>query len=489
MRVTKLQLLGRERALTVAPVTPGAFKLAGSAFFTQLGFEVGGDIYKRLQLEEWSPPGGAQTYFPAFRRQAGGVLVAGFDPGLVQLHREMALRALGQAGTAATRAHRCDLTEYYIDDLGLKPLDVGLIVQGAAEANFDFLAYKKDPKPLRVLEEIGFMGCEIPQDEVERALAIAEGEAHARELILHPPNVVYPEELGRRAKAILEPLGLKVRVYDHNEVAAMGYGLLTAVGKGSARREVLIEIVYEPEGCIKTECLALVGKGLTMDTGGYYAKPFPTANSMKGDMAGAAAVIGAMYAIAKLKLQRKVVAVIPAAENSISGSAMYPGDIYTSADGLHIEITHPDAEGRLVLGDAITHARRALGATQVIDIATLTGAAVVVTGSKRAVVFGTSDMDTRNLIAAGIQSAEPWWRMPLDKWYSDDFKSGAADMGNVATASPSPGSCHGALFLSRFAGDTRWMHLDIAGPALVGMEKGDVPGFGVGTLTRYVMAL
>lgn len=479
-----------EKALIVVPVNAAAMKggRTGSRIFDPLKHLVGGDIHARLKIEEWQPDSGGPVYFPALRRKAGGVLVVGVKPG-THAQQILALKKLGTTASSTAREHRCTAVEIVTAGLDFPETGIQNLIEGVLAGNFDFLKYRKDPKPKPKVDSLDLLGLRrVSDDAINEATAIAEGTALAKELILEPPNVLFPMELALRTKALLEPLGLTVTIRDDNWLQGHGYNLIHAVGKGSIQLPVLIEIVYEPKEVRSKQRIALVGKGLTMDTGGYYAKPPFSMNEMKGDMAGAAAVIGAMYAIGKLKPNKRVVGVIPAAENMISDRAMRPGDIYKAASGLFIEITHPDAEGRLVLADAIHHAGTVLGATEIVDIATLTGAQIFVSGMDRAVIHGSDQKLVTRIATAGDSSAEPYVTPPLDAQYAEAMKSAIADSGNVGKSTPAPGTQWGALFLQRHVPKgVRWAHLDVAGPALKGLDQGNPSGFGTATLARFVL--
>ncbi|PTA67299.1 M17 family metallopeptidase [Deinococcus arcticus] len=314
--------------------------------------------------------------------------------------------------------------------------------------------------------------------------ALSAGLTFARELTSAPANVLGPATLAREARR-LEALGLDVDVWDGDDIQARGMGLLVAVAAGSATGPRLIRVTLPARG-EKTAVLALVGKGITFDTGGYSIKPAAGMNGMKNDMGGAAAVLGAMRALGELRAQVpegvEVRAYIAAAENMVGPHAMRPGDIYRAANDLQVEVTNTDAEGRLVLADALTVACDE-GATELIDLATLTGVKVSALGAEIAALFSSDAALTGRLKAAAEAAGEYIWELPLHQPYLKSYqKQTVADLKN-SDMNPAGASIKAALFLQQFV--TRpWAHLDIAGNA----TREDVAtGWGVGTLVAYVL--
>jgi len=310
--------------------------------------------------------------------------------------------------------------------------------------------------------------------EAERAVAIADGMAEGlnltKDLANLPGNHCPPKQLADAAKALGKAhKSLKVTVLERAEMEALGMGSLLAVAQGSAEAPKLITLEYTGDAG-KSRPIVLVGKGVTFDSGGISIKPGPGMDEMKFDMCGAASVLGVMKAVASLGLAVNVVGVIPAVENMPDGKAIKPGDVVTSMSGQTIEILNTDAEGRLVLCDALTYAER-FKPSAVIDIATLTGACVVALGGVNSGLFSTDDSLADALLAAGKQALDPAWRMPLDEAYQDQLKSNFADMANIG--GPPAGAVTAACFLSRFTKAYSWAHLDIAGTAWRGgKEKG-----------------
>jgi leucyl aminopeptidase len=292
---------------------------------------------------------------------------------------------------------------------------------------------------------------------------IAEAANYARTLANRPGNKVYPQILANEARLLARQYSnLAVSVLTQPQLGKAGFGALTAVGSGSSHSPVLIEIKYHGDKP-KAAPIALVGKGITFDSGGICLKPSAKMEDMKFDMCGAAAVLGIFKAVAKLKLPINLVGIIPAAENLPSGTACRPGDVVTSLSGQTIEILNTDAEGRLILADALTYALRHKP-SQILDMATLTGAVVVALGHAAIGMAGNDDTLAAEIHAAGEESGERVWRMPLWDEYRDLLKSDVADLANIGSK-PGAGTIVGAAFLEKFVGQTPWVHLDIAGTA------------------------
>jgi len=297
---------------------------------------------------------------------------------------------------------------------------------------------------------------------VERGRVLAECTNLARALGNEPANVLTPRELARRAHAAAEGTTLSVTVLDETEIRARGMGLLLGVAQGSAEPPRVIVLEHNPSGAPAGPVLGLVGKGITFDTGGISIKPADGMERMKVDMAGGAAVIGALRAAALLKAPIRVIGVVPTTENMPGGRALKPGDVIRGASGTTVEVTNTDAEGRLILGDGLWHARQ-LGATHLVDVATLTGACVVALGRVMAGVFGGPPAFIEGVRALGEQTGDRCWPMPSADEYFEQLKSDVADMTN--TGGRPAGAVTAAVFLKQFAGGLPWAHLDIAGVA------------------------
>lgn len=315
---------------------------------------------------------------------------------------------------------------------------------------------------------------------------VVDGVIIARDLVNEPPNVLFPEEFARRA-GLLRKLGVKVEVLDVKAMDKLGMGALLGVGQGSSRPSRTV--IMRWDGGKKGEApVAFVGKGVCFDTGGISIKPAGSMEDMKGDMGGAACVVGLMHALAARKAKANVVGAIGLVENMPDGNAQRPGDIVTSMSGQTIEIINTDAEGRLVLADVLWYVAKKTKPKFMVDLATLTGAIMVALGTEHAGMFSNNDELADRLLAAGIESGEKVWRMPLGPEYDKLIDSQFADMKN--TGGRHGGSITAAQFLQRFVDGTPWAHLDIAGTAM-GAPKTDInqswgSGYGVRLLDRLV---
>jgi leucyl aminopeptidase len=348
---------------------------------------------------------------------------------------------------------------------------------------------KADGKP-KPIERIVFESGDV-RAAAERAALLAERTNRARDLANMPPNELYPETLAQKAAALAdEHEHLTATALGPKEMEKLGMGALAAVGRGSRNEPRLVVLRYEPPQATDPDLvLGLVGKSITFDTGGISIKPAGGMDAMKGDMAGGAGTLHGIGAIAALGLPVRAVAVLAAAENMPGGDAFRPGDILTAANGKTIEIINTDAEGRLVLADALWYARRE-GATHVIDLATLTGAMVLALGDLYAGFFA-NDNDWRDrIVAAGERSGDLTWPFPLHPRYRRYVDSAYADMKNGSTLREA-GPALAAEFLQEFAGDGPWAHVDMAGPGFLDRSRGDylrVPG-GTGYGVRLIAEL
>lgn len=336
------------------------------------------------------------------------------------------------------------------------------------------------------------------ESELEGARVVCESVNWARALADEPGGNLPPREFARRVAEMAAEFGLRVETLGAEEIRARGMGGLWGVGQGSDEPPALIVVRYEPEDfsgaatAIKTtgafgseELFAFVGKGITFDTGGISIKPAQGMEEMKSDMAGGAAVLGALRAVAQLRPSRRVVGIVPAAENMPSGKAIKPGDVVRTYAGYTIEVVDTDAEGRLVLVDGIAYAR-SLGATRIIDLATLTGSIIVALGDHRAGLFSNEDGWARHVAEAAERVGEPVWRMPVGDDYKKKIESDIADFKNYGGRPDATGA---ALLLSRFAADTPWAHLDIAATAWLEEPTAYAPAGATGTGVRTLVEL
>lgn len=315
---------------------------------------------------------------------------------------------------------------------------------------------------------------------------IAEAVCITRDLVNEPPNELYPATFAAAAERVAKKYGLRCQVFDRREIERRGMKLLAAVGRGSSREPRFIHLAYAPRKKAKKK-LVFVGKGLTFDSGGLCIKPAPGMGEMKSDMAGAGNVVGLMAAVAALGPDVEVHGIVASAENMPDGDAYRPGDVFGSLDGKTVEIINTDAEGRLVLADALAYARK-LQPDVLVDNATLTGACVVALGKTCSGFYATTDDLAARFALAARESGEQFWHMPLLEDLKEGLKSDVADLKHMGDRWG--GSITAALFLREFVGDCAWIHADIAGPALADRAAGFYPkggtGHGVLTFLRFI---
>ncbi len=392
--------------------------------------------------------------------------------GLGKLSKATAHSARDAAGTAVRFAKPRGIREVVLAQPSSEGLRGAAVVRAAVEGafvgDFDADTYRSDRKDQSIQLFTLAVAGEADRAGVEAAFAegavIGESQNFARSLVNEPGNKLTPTILGQRAAMMAQEVGLGWEVHSTEKLHELKMGAFWSVSQGSPEPPALIVLRYEPEGAKDGPVLGLVGKGITFDTGGISIKPADNMERMKYDMAGGAAMIGAMRAIALLKPKVRVVAVICAAENMPSGTAQKPGDVQTAMSGKTIEIINTDAEGRLVLADGLTYARQ-MGATHLIDAATLTGAISVALGKITAGAFSNDDAAYEKFESALAISGEKFWRLPLGDAYADLIKSDIGDIKN--TGGRWGGAILAAEFLHVFAEDTPWIHLDIAGTAWV----------------------
>jgi leucyl aminopeptidase len=321
---------------------------------------------------------------------------------------------------------------------------------------------------------------------IERGRVLAERSNFARDLANEPANVLTPNVMAERAQAAAAAAGLTVEVLDEERIEALGMGLLLGVARGSAEPPRLLVLRHDPPGAPESPVLGLVGKGITFDTGGISIKPADGMDRMKADMAGGAAVIAAMLAIADLQAPTRVLAVVPMTENMPGGRAVKPGDVLRGASGKTVEVMNTDAEGRLILGDGLWYAQQ-LGATHLVDVATLTGACVVALGKLNTGLFGRPDDFVNAARDLGALTGDRLWPMPSTDDYFEALKSDVADMTN--TGGRPGGAVTAAVFLKQFAGELPWLHLDVAGTAWTDDAKPWQVRGATGAVTRLLAEL
>jgi leucyl aminopeptidase len=341
----------------------------------------------------------------------------------------------------------------------------GALMEGVCLGNHIFDRYKmeKEKAPVKRVVLMATAAQKKAYSGLAKSVATVCGASlMAREWVTTPSNDKRPEAFAELIQKAAGAAGLKTRIMDERWLEKQQFGAMLAVGQGSSAKPRLVTMEYAPKGALKT--VVLVGKGVTFDSGGINLKPSGSIETMKMDMSGAAAVAGTMMAMARLKPGVKVVGVMPLVENMPSGTAIRPGDIIRSYTGKTIEIGNTDAEGRLILIDAMAWAIKHYQPDTLIDLATLTGACVVALGEKIAGVFSKDTELAETIVASGEKTYERCWRLPLPEDYKELLKNDFADLNNVSSGRWG-GAITAALFLSEFVGDTRWAHIDIAGPA------------------------
>jgi len=366
----------------------------------------------------------------------------------------------------------------------------GAIAEGIQLALFQDNRFKSEPEEQGlVVEEIELLGLGGQDQAIARANQICSGVILARELVAAPPNALTPITMAETASAIASEHGLQLEILEREECEKLGMGAFLGVAQASDLPPKFIHLTYKPEGTPRRK-LAIIGKGLTFDSGGLNIKGAGSGiETMKMDMGGAAATLGAAKAIAQLKPDVEVHFISAVTENMISGRAMHPGDILKASNGKTIEVNNTDAEGRLTLADALVFAEK-LGVDAIVDLATLTGACVIALGDDIAGLWSSDDAVATQLTQAAEMAGEKIWRMPMEEKYFEGLKSPLADMKNTG---PRPGgSITAALFLKQFVKETPWAHIDIAGPVWTDKENGynsaGATGYGVRTLVNWLIS-
>ncbi len=394
-------------------------------------------------------------------------------------------------GALAARLLTSGLTALVIDALGAPAAAAARLATGVVLRSWRYDRYRTRfaEKSRPTLETVTIINADPAIDrEWARAQAVIEGVSLTRELVTEPANIIYPESFVERCRR-LAAVGIDIQVLDEDAMAAAGMGALLGVGQGSRRASRLLVLRWDGTGGAEKAPVVFVGKGVTFDTGGISIKPAAGMEDMKWDMGGAGAVAGAMLALATRKARAHVVGICGLVENMPDGNAQRPGDVVTSMSGQTVEVINTDAEGRLVLCDAMTWAQKNLQPRVMIDLATLTGAMIVALGNEYGGMFANDDGLAAQLQAAGAAAGDPLWRMPLGSAYDKLIDSPIADMKNVGPREG--GSITAAQFLQRFVDEgVKWAHLDIAGmvwaakPGTV-WDKG-ATGYGVRLLDRFV---
>jgi leucyl aminopeptidase len=425
-------------------------------------------------------------HVPGFR--AHRILMAG--AGSTQKFTPTELRTIAGSAARFLKARSLSKAAFLLPEDFSTPEHVSAVVEGALIGDFECDQHKSDRSGTKYLSELHVVvqgGGDELEHGLQRGRILGESQNFARALGSEPANVLTPTVLAQRAEAMAKECGLTYEMLDEARMRELGMGAILGVTQGSAEPPALIVLSYHPEHKFagKTN-LGLVGKAVTFDTGGISIKPSEKMDLMKYDMCGGAAVIGAMRAIALLKPAIPVTGVIPSVENMVGPKAQRPGDIVTSMSGKTIEILNTDAEGRLILADAITYAQK-IGCTHLVDAATLTGAVVVALGHHHTGVFSSDDALTDRWMHATAHEGEKMWRLPLGPEYREQIKSAFADMANIGGRDG--GSITAAMFIKEFAGETPWVHLDIAGTAWLEDNKPFMAKGPTGVLVRSFVSL
>ncbi|MFQ5927400.1 MAG: leucyl aminopeptidase, partial [Terriglobia bacterium] len=400
------------------------------------------------------------------------------------------------AGSAARYLKSRSVTEFtFLVRAGQRTPDIAPgLVEGVLLANFEPARYKTEKKTDKLISTLHLAGFERAQERelaeaIRRGLVIGEAQNLTRELVNEPANRLTPRLFAERATAIARQTGLGVEVWDEKRIAEEKMGAFLSVAQGSEEPPRFVLLTYQPPNPKPgSPVVGLIGKGVTFDSGGVSIKPSEGMEKMKYDMAGGATMLGVMCALAECKPAVKVIACIPLTENLPSGRAQKPGDVQIALAGKSIEVVNTDAEGRLILADALTYAKK-LGCTHLIDAATLTGAIVVALGTLTVGVFSNNDKLLAHLLASARATGERFWPMPLDDDYRDAIKSDIADIRNTGSGRGG-GAISAAMFLKEFVDDTPWVHLDIAGTAWLEeakpyLAKGPT-GVAVRTLLHFI---
>lgn len=435
----------------------------------------GGALAGALKDEDFTGKAGSSTQLPGLGKLASKRLVFIGVGGASNAELRTAGGSLGHL----SRVRGAKTVAVAFPGLDLGTADIRSVVEAFAEGNYRFDKYKTGNGKKAPAEELLLAGVGADEAAVRVALALAEGQALTRDLVNEPAAEIYPESLAAVANSLASDR-VKVTIWDENTIRDRGMGGIYGVGQGSVRPPRFVHMRYEPEGTPKKH-LALIGKGVTFDSGGLSIKPNDGMLTMRCDMGGAATVIGVMKAIAALKPQVRVDCIFGAVENMPSGNSYKLGDILKMYNGKRVEIHNTDAEGRLVLADCLSYASE-LKPDVVIDLATLTGAAVVALGDWYSALYARQDGLANDLLGHAGEAGEGLWRMPLPDLYKDKLKAEWGDLKNVGGRMG--GSITAALFLSEFVTVPNWAHIDIAGPAFMDAPLMHYVQGGTGTLVR-----
>lgn len=461
--------------------------------FKDLDRRLGGSLSKVLKQEKFQGKLGDQIlYHSSNALRASRVIVAGL--GKKENFSEETIRRASASAAVAARNSASTRVSYTLP-AGSKvreELACRAIAEGAILGSYRFTKFKTredEVEPAKEIQIISVLSSKKASNQkaLNSAKLMADATCFARDLVNEPPNALNPETLAEVAEKTAKESRLKFRVLNAAELKKLGAGAILGVGSGSSVPPRIIELSYS-SGKKGAKKVALVGKGITFDSGGLSLKPSKSMESMKSDMAGAAAVLATMKSLPVIRPKVDVIGILCAAENMPSGSAIRPSDVLRAMNGKTIEIVNTDAEGRLVLADGLSWAVKQ-GATEIIDLATLTGACIIGLGPYVAGAMGNDQALIKRLIDAGRDVGESIWQLPVPDEYDYMVKSDIADIKNLAPNSEA-GAIQGALFLREFIGDAKWVHLDIAGPSWNEKDFYHTPkngtGFGARTLMQFL---
>jgi leucyl aminopeptidase len=398
------------------------------------------------------------------------------------------LRKLAGAAARAAKAKNIKSFALVVPELLEAPAAAQAATEGIIIGDFDVDTYRSDRKDQELVEVTLTLPASADAKRIYMAIAegaiLGESQNLTRDLALEPSNLMTPTILAERARAMCKETGLSCEVYGPDKIKELKMGAFWSVSQGSEEEPRLVVMRYEPESAPKLPVLGLVGKGITFDSGGISIKPADGMEKMKYDMCGAATMIGAMRAIAMLKPNVRVISILCCSENMPDGKAQKPGDVQFAMNGKSIEVINTDAEGRLVLADGLCYARQ-LGATHLIDAATLTGAVVVALGYHNVGIFTNNEEFAEDFTASTIRAGEKMWRLPIDQDYFEHIRSEIADIKN--TGGRWGGAITAAMFLKEFVDDKPWIHLDIAGTAWLEENKAWMPKGPSGVAVRSLV--
>ena len=480
---------GEPRSADTDLVIVAAFEGAASALAAAWSAPTGGEIDRAIDSKEFSGKLYETFVTPIVDRAYRARRLAAVGLGLQSEFTVDRARRVAAAMGLTARQKKIPRVAFLADGVLEQADMIQAIAEGLTFAEFDAGCYKTDGYDPFELTALGIIVEKHAQQAAEpaarRGRIIGEHCNMARQLDNEPGNALTPSVFADRLSEIARSGGLTVEVLDHHALERLGMGMLLGVGRGSAEPPRLVSIRYDPPGAPASPVLGLVGKGITFDTGGISIKPAADMDRMKDDMAGGAAVACALRAVAELKAPIRVIGVIPIAENMPGGRAIRPGDVLKSASGKTVEVINTDAEGRLILGDALWYARE-MGAIHLVDIATLTGAISVALGKITSGLFGTPSAFLEHVRATAERAGDRCWPLPLFDEYKDQLRSEIADMLN--TGGRPGGAITAALFLKEFTGGLPWVHMDIAGTAWAEENKPFLPkgptGVGLRTLVE-----